>query len=967
MVIQLKTKFFRIEQSYNCENDALFIYDGPNTKSRLYSRPLCNIKGPENVESSGNTLYLEFRTDKENNDKGFEIEYKAKKMCDYEFNNQKIGWFASPKFPSNYYENANCTYRIKTQRNNAIRISFTDFFLENKANGRCLDYVAVYDVIAGIPRLSKKHCGIGIPPPITSTSNDVLIKFHSDSILNHQGFNATFQTLFTICKRNEFKCQNGRCVSVNLICNQVNDCYDNSDENYCCAGFLCDNERCIKKEERCDTLNQCGDWSDEKHCTDGRPITTRRLTTPTTTTLPPITALVTKTYYPPCPYGEFTCENKQCIDASLRCNGHKDCHDGSDEICSGQCRNMNGQCQHICIDDKNKVTCKCYAGFYLDTDGHSCIDINECSSLPCQEVCDNTYGSYKCACKKGYRLADDGHSCTDFDECKHFGNLCEQDCVNTDGSYECVCFRGYVFHNDISACVDVDECVLDNGGCAEDCDNTIGSYRCTCNKLGYRMVPGKTYCEEINECELGTASCSQICTNTDGGYECSCRNGYRLDHDLHNCLDIDECLVGVPGCWGGCINTFGSYRCQCDTGFRGIMNDTKCQDINECQYKNGGCSNQCINTHGSYYCKCPKGFVARDPHSYTCDDKDECKDLPCDHSCSNTPGSFYCACNVGYKLVNRTKCVDVNECQEKMDGCSYKCINTKGSFICQCPEGFITVGTQCIEALNGTGCKRLKVNMSHILTSQWTNVTDGWSWQVGISVDFLNVVNIPRYRCIGVLVDEKFVLTTGHCLKFGYISIDPSKILLSLGGYQYGHRNSKVNVQAKTIMFHPTLDLALIQMASTTTELKVDAQPLCLPTQDHVDLSIGQKLVTSAWPSKGVERPLRQIMTTIDSYTTCKWDGKFIFRKDSTICVRFSLPQTLRSLPLSGTPLLGMLRGTPPSKKRQRWYLTGVLIYGDGYPGQRATMSTEYHHIGYYKVTTFTDWLKRTIDRTQNQ
>lgn len=57
----------------------MFIYDGPNTKARLYSRPFCNIKGPNNVESSSNTLYLEFRTDKENNDKGFEIEYKAKK------------------------------------------------------------------------------------------------------------------------------------------------------------------------------------------------------------------------------------------------------------------------------------------------------------------------------------------------------------------------------------------------------------------------------------------------------------------------------------------------------------------------------------------------------------------------------------------------------------------------------------------------------------------------------------------------------------------------------------------------------------------------------------------------------------------------------------------------------------------------------------------------------------------------
>ena len=61
-------------------------------------------------------------------------------VCDYEFNNLKIGWFTSPKFPNNYYENANCTYRIKTQRNNAIRISFTDFLLENKANGMLLDF-----------------------------------------------------------------------------------------------------------------------------------------------------------------------------------------------------------------------------------------------------------------------------------------------------------------------------------------------------------------------------------------------------------------------------------------------------------------------------------------------------------------------------------------------------------------------------------------------------------------------------------------------------------------------------------------------------------------------------------------------------------------------------------------------------------------------------------------------------------
>ena len=62
-----------------------------------------------------------------------------------------------------------------------------------------MDYVAIYNVIGGIPRLSKTYCGVGIPPPITSTASEVLVRFHSDSFLDNTGFNATFQTL---CKYN---------------------------------------------------------------------------------------------------------------------------------------------------------------------------------------------------------------------------------------------------------------------------------------------------------------------------------------------------------------------------------------------------------------------------------------------------------------------------------------------------------------------------------------------------------------------------------------------------------------------------------------------------------------------------------------------------------------------------------------------------------------------------------------------
>ena len=58
----------------------------------------------------------------------------------------------------------------------------------------CLDYVNVYDIIDGVPKLKKTLCGKGTPLPIQSVSNKLLVKFRSDHMLNNPGFNATFRT-----------------------------------------------------------------------------------------------------------------------------------------------------------------------------------------------------------------------------------------------------------------------------------------------------------------------------------------------------------------------------------------------------------------------------------------------------------------------------------------------------------------------------------------------------------------------------------------------------------------------------------------------------------------------------------------------------------------------------------------------------------------------------------------------------
>ena len=41
-------------------------------------------------------------------------------------------------------------------------------------------------------------------------------------------------------------------------------------------------------------------------------------------------------------------------------------------------------------------------------------DINECSppeKSPCAQQCENNYGGYKCSCKFGYYISSDGKSC----------------------------------------------------------------------------------------------------------------------------------------------------------------------------------------------------------------------------------------------------------------------------------------------------------------------------------------------------------------------------------------------------------------------------------------------------------------------------------------------------------------------------------------------------------------------------
>jgi hypothetical protein len=71
----------------------------------------------------------------------------------------------------------------------------------------------------------------------------------------------------------------------------------------------------------------------------------------------------------------------------------------------------DNDCEELCFKTPQGRVCGCNEGYRLDTDGKSCIDINECENMICSQLCENTKGSYKCLCYEGYILRSDGISC----------------------------------------------------------------------------------------------------------------------------------------------------------------------------------------------------------------------------------------------------------------------------------------------------------------------------------------------------------------------------------------------------------------------------------------------------------------------------------------------------------------------------------------------------------------------------
>ena len=81
--IELRFVDFNLESSSSCQYDYLEIYDGATSSASKLGSKLCGSSRPDNMFSSGNRLYLKWRSDDSEHKSGFKITFNSK--CKFNF------------------------------------------------------------------------------------------------------------------------------------------------------------------------------------------------------------------------------------------------------------------------------------------------------------------------------------------------------------------------------------------------------------------------------------------------------------------------------------------------------------------------------------------------------------------------------------------------------------------------------------------------------------------------------------------------------------------------------------------------------------------------------------------------------------------------------------------------------------------------------------------------------------------
>ncbi|XP_075157166.1 putative vitellogenin receptor yl isoform X2 [Haematobia irritans] len=428
---------------------------------------------------------------------------------------------------------------------------------------------------------------------------------------------------------------------------------------------------------------------------------------------------------------EFRCHSGECLTLSRKCNGRKDCPDGSDEQNCEQAK-----------DRKPQVICS--VGQFRCHSGEQCIEANkrcdgkkQCRDGTDEDHCQNFDKSK--FCHRHQHVCDNGN-------CVDFSVMCDgkNDCGDNSDETDCKLERGKDSTNVRITC-DKNMFQCNSGTCLAkswECDGKIdcqdGSDEH--DKCGIRECP-----PDMHKCLLGQCIDRRLvcdgnndCGDTSDEMNCDMINGkkrkmgcsdekvpmYECPSDPSVCLDMSAKCNGTSECPRGedendCGNICSIYEFHCKKSKECIRTEFRCDhekdcadgsDEENCEHRRAW--NGTIGTQVSNERACgPKMFDCKDgqcvDESRVCNGFEDCETgadegplcktacepqsgkRMCQNKCRPTPSGAVCSCFSGYKLdSDHRTCLDINECEES-DPCAQICENTLGSYRCSCYPEFM--------------------------------------------------------------------------------------------------------------------------------------------------------------------------------------------------------------------------------------------------------------------------------------